>query len=192
MNWSGHRISLWIQAPDPPTGQGYSVGPLGRARGLAPSRMMLDRRSTPDGRFQPAHQLGPAGRLTYGEAVAAEVMAHSSVTRQPNCAAAGSLIDSHLTAFAVEGRGPVPTVLAFHEVDDVNHWLSSPKRKEVFGPLGITVRTFRDPEGSKRVGLIVEVPDMATFQKVMQSEETADAMKFDGVHPETLLVLTEA
>jgi hypothetical protein len=92
----------------------------------------------------------------------------------------------------VEGRGAVPTVLAFHEVDDVNNWLSSPKRKELFGPLGITVRTFHDPEGSKRVGLIVEVPDMATLQKVMQSEEAADAMKFDGVHPETLLILTEA
>lgn len=85
----------------------------------------------------------------------------------------------------------MPTLLVFHEVDDVNHWLSSPKRKEIFGPLGITVRTFRDPEGSKRVGLIVEVPDMDTFQKAMQSESVADAMKFDGVHPETLLILTE-
>ena len=53
------------------------------------------------------------------------------------------------------------TLLGFHEVDDVDHWLSSPKREEVFGPLGITVRTFRDPEGSNRVGLIVDVPDMA-------------------------------
>jgi hypothetical protein len=154
--------------------------------------MMLARRSASGGRFQPAHRLGPAGRLTYGEAIAAEVMARSSVTRQPNCAATGSLIDSHVTAFAVEERGLVPTLLAFHEVDDVNHWLSSPKRKELFGPLGITVRTFHDPEGSKRVGLIVEVPDMATLQKAMQSEEAADAMKFDGVHPETLLILTEA
>lgn len=64
-------------------------------------------------------------------------------------------------------------------------------REEVFGPLGITVRTFRDPEGSNRVGLIVDVPDMAAFEKVMQSEAGADAMKFDGVRPETLLILTE-
>jgi hypothetical protein len=85
----------------------------------------------------------------------------------------------------------VPTLLAFHEVDDVDHWLSSPKRKEFFGPMGITVRTFRDPKGSKRVGLIVDVPDIATFDKAMQSESAADAMKFDGVHPETLLILTE-
>ena len=86
----------------------------------------------------------------------------------------------------------MPTVLAFHEVDDVDHWLNSPKRKEVFGPLGVTVRTFRDPEGSNRVGLIAEVPDMAALQQFMQTQEAADAMKFDGVRPETLVFLTEA
>ena len=85
----------------------------------------------------------------------------------------------------------MPTLLAFHEVDDVDHWLGSPKREEVFGPLGITVRTFRDPEGSNRVGLIAEIPDMAEWEELMQSEAGADAMKFDGVRPETLLILTE-
>jgi hypothetical protein len=83
------------------------------------------------------------------------------------------------------------TLLAFHEVDDVDHWLSSQKREEVFGPLGITVRTFRDPDGSNRVGLVLEVPDMTGFEGVMQSEAGADAMKFDGVRPETMLILTE-
>ena len=83
------------------------------------------------------------------------------------------------------------TYLAFHEVDDVNHWLSSPKREEVFGPMGITTRTFHDPEGSKRVGLIVEIPDMAAFQEFMQSEAAADAMMHDGVHAESLLILSE-
>jgi hypothetical protein len=82
-------------------------------------------------------------------------------------------------------------LIAFHEVDDVDHWLSSPKRAEVFAPLGITVRTFRDPEGSNRVGLIAEIPDMAAWQELMQSEAGAEAMKFDGVRPETLVVLTE-
>ena len=85
----------------------------------------------------------------------------------------------------------MPTLLAFHEVDDVDHWLSSPKREEVFGPLGITVRTFRDPEGSNRVGLLAEIPDMSAWEELMQSQAAADAMKFDGVRPETLLVLTE-
>jgi hypothetical protein len=57
--------------------------------------------------------------------------------------------------------------------------------------MGIAVRTFHDPEGSKRVGLIVEIPDLAAFQEVMQSEAAAEAMKYDGVHPETLLILSE-
>jgi len=85
----------------------------------------------------------------------------------------------------------VATYLAFHEVDDVQHWLGSPKREEFFGPLGITIRTFHDPEGSKRVGLIVEIPDFAAFQELMQSEAAAEAMKYDGVHPETLVILSE-
>lgn len=85
----------------------------------------------------------------------------------------------------------MPTLMIFHEVDDVEHWLSSPKRKDVFGPLGITVRTFIDPAKSHRVGLIAQIPDMETFQRIMESEAAAEAMKFDGVRPETLLMLVE-
>jgi hypothetical protein len=83
------------------------------------------------------------------------------------------------------------THVVFHEVDDVEHWLSSSKREEVFRPLGITMRTFRDPAGSNRVGLIAEIPDLAAFQQFMQTEAAAEAMKSDGVRPETLLVLDE-
>jgi hypothetical protein len=83
------------------------------------------------------------------------------------------------------------TLLVFHEVDDVDHWLASPKREELFGPLGITVRTFRDPAGSNRIGLIAEVPDMSTWEDALQSDAAAEAMKFDGVRPETILVLAE-
>jgi hypothetical protein len=84
------------------------------------------------------------------------------------------------------------TLIAFHDVDDVDHWLSSPKREEVCGPLGITVRTFVDPGGSKRVGLIVDVPDMDKFQAVMASDVAAEAMSFDGVHADTLVMLVES
>jgi hypothetical protein len=38
----------------------------------------------------------------------------------------------------------MPTYLITHEVDDVDRWWSSPKRAEVFEPLGISLRTFRD------------------------------------------------
>jgi hypothetical protein len=84
------------------------------------------------------------------------------------------------------------TLLVFHEVDDVEHWLASPRREEFFGPLGMTARTFRDPEGSNRVGLIVEAPDLSAWEQALQSEGAAEAMKFDGVRPETILGLVEA
>jgi hypothetical protein len=82
--------------------------------------------------------------------------------------------------------------MLFHEVDDVGHWLASPRREEFFGPMGITARTFIDPEKTSRVGLILEVPDMDTFQRALQSEEAAEAMRFDGVRPDTLVVLVES
>ena len=84
------------------------------------------------------------------------------------------------------------TLIAFHEVDNVDHWLHSPKRQEFFGALGITGQLFTDPANSNRVGLIANVPDMDAFQKAMQSEEAADAMRVDGVRPETLLILEQA
>ena len=62
------------------------------------------------------------------------------------------------------------TLLVFHEVDDVQHWLASTKREEVFGPIGITARTFIDPAKPNRVALIVDTPDMDTFQKAMATE----------------------
>jgi hypothetical protein len=86
----------------------------------------------------------------------------------------------------------VTTVMIFHEVNDVDHWLGSPRREDVFGPMGITVRTFVEPAKTNRVGLIVEVPDMAVFRQVMESELAADAMRFDGVRPETIVMLVES
>jgi hypothetical protein len=85
----------------------------------------------------------------------------------------------------------MPTLLIFHEVDDVDHWLASPRREEFFGPLGITARTFVDPAKSNRVGLIVETPSMEVFDAAMKSDGAADAMKFDGVRPDTILALVQ-
>ena len=84
------------------------------------------------------------------------------------------------------------TVMAFHEVDDVDHWLRSPKREEFFGPLGMSARTFVDPNETNRVGLLITVPDLETLQTALASEAAADAMKFDGVRPETIVMLVES
>jgi hypothetical protein len=84
------------------------------------------------------------------------------------------------------------TVVIFHEVDDVDHWLASPKRDEFFNPRGMTVRTFVDPAGTNRVGLIAEVPDMDTLNEALQTEAAAEAMKHDGVRPDTIVMLVES
>jgi hypothetical protein len=84
----------------------------------------------------------------------------------------------------------MPTVIAFHEVDDVDHWLSQPTRDEFFGSIGITHRTFVE-EGTNRVGLILEVPDLDALEAAMQTGEAAEAMKNDGVRPETLVLMAE-
>ena len=83
------------------------------------------------------------------------------------------------------------TYVITHEVDDVDKWLSSSKREEVFGPIGVTVRTFLDPNGSSKTALIAEIPDIEAFQELMKSDAAAEAMKHDGVKPETLLLLSE-
>lgn len=84
------------------------------------------------------------------------------------------------------------TYVISHEVEDVERWKSMPTREEVFGPIGVTVRIFTDPQGSNRVGLLAEIPDMDAFTALIQSPEGQAAMATDGVRPETLLLLAEA
>ena len=73
------------------------------------------------------------------------------------------------------------------------HWLTSPKRKEFFGPLGVTnIRTFVDPQNPTRVAVMMDIPDMDAMMAAMQSKAAADAMAFDGVVPESLVILVES
>jgi hypothetical protein len=82
--------------------------------------------------------------------------------------------------------------MAYHDVKDTEHWLASPKREEVFGPLGVTnIRTFVDPEKPTRVGVLMDVADMDAVMATMETEEGAEAMAYDGVMPETLVILVE-
>lgn len=86
----------------------------------------------------------------------------------------------------------MPTVFAHHDVKDTDHWLASPKREEFFGPLGVTnIRTFVDPENPTRVGILMDVPDLDAVAAALDTEGGAEAMAFDGVLPETLVVLVE-
>lgn len=85
----------------------------------------------------------------------------------------------------------MPKLVATHEVDDVAHWLASPKREEVFGGVATNIATFVHPGAPNRVALSMDVADMAAFDAVMKSEAGAAAMKYDGVRPETLEVFLE-
>jgi hypothetical protein len=87
----------------------------------------------------------------------------------------------------------MPTVIAHHDVKDKDHWLSSPRREEVFGPLGVSnIRTFVDPQNPTRVAVLMDVADMDAVMGAMKSKEMAEAMAYDGVLPETLVILVEA
>jgi hypothetical protein len=71
--------------------------------------------------------------------------------------------------------------------------LSSPKREELFGPLGVTnIRTFVDPQNPTRAAVLMDVPDMDAVMKVMQTQDAADGMEHDTVRPDTLVILVEA
>ena len=83
------------------------------------------------------------------------------------------------------------TSVIVHEVEDVDHWLASTRREEVFGPQGVSIRTFVDPQSAQRVGLIAEIPDLEAFEALLGSSAGANAMSFDGVRPETLVMLAE-
>lgn len=84
-------------------------------------------------------------------------------------------------------------VMVTHDVDDVEHWLASSKRDAFFHAHGMTVRTFTDPDGGNKVGVVVEnVPDMATFRAALETEEAAAAMEHDGVHPDSLAMWVES
>ena len=87
----------------------------------------------------------------------------------------------------------MPTVIAHHDVKDKDHWLASPKREEFFGPLGVTnIRTFVDPQNPTRVAVLMDVADMDAVMGAMETEAAAEAMAYDGVVAESLVILVEA
>lgn len=87
----------------------------------------------------------------------------------------------------------MPTVIAHHDISKgKDHWLQSPKREELFGPLGVSnIRTFVNPQDPNHVAVLFDVPDMGALMSAMEGEAAAEAMAYDGVVPETLVVLVE-
>lgn len=88
----------------------------------------------------------------------------------------------------------MPTIVAHHNITKgAEHWLKSPKRKELFGPLGVTnIRTFVDAQDPTRVAILMDVPDMDAVKTALQSKAAAEAMAYDGVVPESIVILVES
>ena len=89
------------------------------------------------------------------------------------------------------------TLIVFHEVEDGQHWAKAWKkgtpgnRHELFGKIGVSARTFRDPQNPNLTGLIFEVPDVEQFQALLASDEGRQAMAEDKLKVETIRVLEE-
>jgi hypothetical protein len=88
------------------------------------------------------------------------------------------------------------TVIIFHEVKSGDQWAEAWRkgrgsRHEMFDKVGIKARTFRDPKNPDSTGVIFEVPDMAKFQALLDSDEGKRAMAEDGLKVETLRMLVE-
>ena len=87
----------------------------------------------------------------------------------------------------------MPTVIGHHNITKgTKHWLDSPKRKELFGPLGVTnIRTFVDPQNPTRVAVLMDVPDMDAMMALLESDEGKAAEEYDGVLAETIAIYIE-
>ena len=72
----------------------------------------------------------------------------------------------------------MPTVIGHHDISKgKDHWLASPKREELFGPLGVTnIRTFVNPQDPTQVAVLMDVADMDALMGAMQSDAAAQAI----------------
>ena len=86
------------------------------------------------------------------------------------------------------------TTIQIASVKDTQHWLSSTKRSEVLGPLGVTnMRTFVNPENPTQVALLADIADLDALMAAAQSsKELADAMEYDGVVPGSAMIFVES
>jgi len=83
----------------------------------------------------------------------------------------------------------MPKIIITHEVDNVEHWLTSTKRQEVFAGIARNIETFVHPTEANKTGVTMEVDDMDALGAMLQSDVGAAAMKYDGVRPETVTML---
>lgn len=82
----------------------------------------------------------------------------------------------------------MPKLIVTHEVDDVAHWLASPKREELLAGVATNITTFVLPGDANQVAVSMDVADMDALDALMKSDAGAEAMKSDGVRPDTVVI----
>lgn len=86
----------------------------------------------------------------------------------------------------------MPRVIAMHDVDDVDRWLASSKRDEIFKEVAFDMVTYVNPSEPNKVGLSANIPDIEKFLEINNSSAGQAAMQHDGVHPDTIHICIEA
>jgi len=90
----------------------------------------------------------------------------------------------------------MPTAMVFHEVKSGEVWTKAWRkgagsRHVMFAAVGVKARTFQDAKNPNLTGLLLEVPDMAKFQALLESPDGKKAMREDGLKVESMRVLVE-
>ncbi|CUH45531.1 hypothetical protein [Ruegeria atlantica] len=86
----------------------------------------------------------------------------------------------------------MPRVIAMHDVDDVEHWLSSQQREDIFKDVAFDMVTFVHPTEPNKVGLSANIPDLDKFLEINNGPIGQAAMKHDGIQADTIAVMIEA
>ena len=86
----------------------------------------------------------------------------------------------------------MPRVIGMHDVDDVEHWLASPKREEIFKDVAVDMVTFVHLSEPNQVGLSANISDLEKLLEINNSPLGMSAMEHDGVRPETIVMMIEA
>ena len=80
----------------------------------------------------------------------------------------------------------MPQLVTFVEVDDLEKWEQGFRtHADLFRSMAATRVTYATGEGNQ-AAVCLDTTDLETCMKVFNSPATADAMKVDGVKPETV------
>ncbi len=88
------------------------------------------------------------------------------------------------------------TIFAYSETEDGENWAKAwqegtGSRHEMFAHLGVKCRTFRDSNNHDSTGVLFDIPDMAEFNKFLETDEVKQAMAEDRLKLDTFRMLTE-